>query len=161
AGVVVDDAVAVVVEVVARLGARALAALAGGHAELAHLVAEVALALIGAAGGPLVDQAAVRVARIPGVLVDEAVAVVVLAVAGLGRAPDRAHAHLRRVDAAQAARRALAHVGAAAAHVVQALVDHAVAVVVEAVAGLGAHARLRAARIGGAARRGGGGALDH
>src|SRR5262249_20336927 len=122
-----------------------------------------------------VGQVARRAARlvqpaVGRVLVGLAVAVVIDAVAQLGRGAGRALAHLGAVDARQRARAAGAHaVGhhaaravepAHAAHVGRALVGGAVAVVVEAVAELRRHGALllHAGQAVGAGRVGGAGA---
>src|SRR5207244_12918249 len=119
-------------------------------------------ALVGADGAAGAGAAVLAVAEVAGgaarlaeprvgeVVVGRAVAVVVEPVAGLGRRAHRAAAHLHPGDAAGDARLALAHaarhhaagavLAARAAHVGEVVVDGAVAVVVEPVAGLGAGA---------------------
>ena len=139
-GVLVGDAVAVVVHAVAQLGLGALRLLAHHHAGLAAPAAGAALAPDGPAGA--------------GHVVHGAVAVVVDGVAGLVGRPHPAHAAEHAVHAHLHARGAGPLAGsdiarpAGVAHP-EALVDLAVAVVVHAVAGqlgAGGHRALAARR---------------
>src|SRR5262249_32900852 len=146
--VVVDDAVAVVVEVVAGFGAGAGGTDALDHAVLTLECARPADADVGAAGAAQARHG----------VVDLAVAVVVEAVALLGARPDCAVAHRRAADAAQDARRADAAAGVLrkvagrtirGARLIerraQVVIDDAVAIVIGAVAGLGLLADARVA----------------
>src|SRR5690606_18180133 len=128
--VLVGARVAVVVEPVAGRGHRAPAARADERS------ADAARR----AGDALADVAPVRDAATRIALVDVAVAVVVAPVARLGARPSPADAGEVTVDAGHGARRALADVAPARAGARYALVDDVVAVLVGAVAGLGARA---------------------
>src|SRR5262249_28787406 len=140
--IVVDEPVAVVVEPVALLVGGRRAAPAHEHAVDARLGARTALAHVRAA----------RLAHADRHVVDHPVAVVVEPVAHLGAGVDGAHAHRHAHATGQDAELARAHVRRAArAHVVQALVDEPVAVVVLAVAHFGLGLILRAAGVRGAA----------
>src|SRR5207244_3873208 len=146
--VVVDHAVAVVVDAVAglRLGADHLHAGEAARPGAGHAGAHVAR---GACAGGVHAAAAAGQAH-AGHVVVLAVAVVVLAVPRLQRRADRARAHHRAVLAQGDARLALPHavaallagaeVGARHPHAGHVVVHQAIAVVVDAVAHLGRRA---------------------
>src|SRR5690606_13371028 len=126
---VIDHAVAVVVEAVADLHRRSHRAFAGERSAQAPRCAGRALAHVAPAG----------VAALGVALVDGAVAIVVEAVASLGRGPRLADAGERPVDARERTEPALSSRRRAARRPAAriALVDDRVAVVVERVAHLG------------------------